>query len=127
MVDQFTKGAVGAAGALAVDIALQKLPLPAQLTANPIMKAATQGFIGIGLGMLMKKVGKGGLGKSMAEGAVTVALYNAGKGVIGPQLGLSGIDDGLLGYSDFDDDLGYINPTTVSPWDDGEMNGFEEF
>lgn len=126
--------AIGAVGALGVDIAMQKLPIPASLTANPIMAAATKGFVGIGLGMLVSKIGKDrSLGKDIAHGAVTVSLYNAMKGAIGPSLGLSGIsddgllgwDDGLLGYEDFNDDvgMGWMGPAATSPY----MGGYEDF
>jgi hypothetical protein len=97
-LDQFKTGAIGAAGALAVDIAIQRLPLPDSLKTGqlaPIVK----GFIGIGIGMAVAKFGKNReLGKKLAQGAVTVSLYNAGKEMLKGPLGLS--DDGLLGFSD---------------------------
>lgn len=110
MVETFKGGAIGAAGALAVDVALQKLPLPANLTQGNLAPI-TKGMVGIGIGMLVSKFGKNKkLGEQLAGGAVTVALYNAGKQMIGPSLGLSGWenDDGLLGWGD-DGLLGYYN------------------
>lgn len=104
-MEQFKAGAIGAAGALAVDVAMQKLPIPANLktgAAAPIVK----GLVGIGIGMLVAKVGKNrDLGKKLAQGAVTVSLYAAGKEMLKGPLGLSGEYDSELG-SDFDD-LGY--------------------
>jgi hypothetical protein len=126
---QFTDGAMGAGGALLVDVLMSKLPIPAQLTSSPLLTSVTKGFVGIGAGMLVAKVARNKkLGDQLAGGAVTIALYNAGRGMIGPSLGLSGSDDGLLGwdddgllgFSDFDDDvgMGYINPEPVSDWGD---------
>ena len=51
-MEQFKTGAIGAAGALAVDVAMQKLPIPANLktgTLAPIVK----GLVGVGIGMLV--------------------------------------------------------------------------
>lgn len=138
MVATFTGGAIGAAGALAVDVAMQKLPIPDNLKTGqlaPIVK----GMVGIGLGMVVSKVlKKNELGKQLANGAVTVALYSAGRQMIGPSIGLAGSDEGLLGYdsgllgySMFDeqgDDLGWYEPAPTSAWDnDDELNGFSEF
>lgn len=77
--------------------------------------------MGIGLGMLVSKIGKNKkLGEQLAGGAVTVALYNAGKQMIGPSLGLSGYDDGLLGWDD--GLLGYYN---AAPTSGGDMADYE--
>lgn len=102
----FKKGAVGGMGALAVDVVMQKLPMiPANLRTG-IPGALTKGMVGVGVGMLVGNVMKNKrLGEELADGAVTVALYNAGKSAIGPQLGLSGYDD-LLGYTGDDGLLG---------------------
>ncbi len=101
----FKEGAVGAAGALAVDVLMQKLPIPANLrtgTMAPIVK----GLVGIGVGMAVAKFGKNKqLGKQLAQGAVTVSLYAAGREMLKKPLGLSGADDDYMG-ADFDD-LGY--------------------
>jgi hypothetical protein len=102
-MEQFKAGAIGAAGALAVDIAMTKLPIPANLktgAAAPIVK----GLVGIGIGMAVAKFGKNkALGKAMAQGAVTVSLYAAGREMLKKPLGLGAYDD--LG-ADFDE-LGY--------------------
>lgn len=124
IMDTVKTGAIGAAGALATDVAFAKLPLPANLKSGT-MGAVTKGLVGVGLGMAVAKFGKQrALGRDLANGAVTVALYNAGKSAIGPSLGLSGMDDGLLGYDEsllgyfddedmVDDGMGYYSPAEV--------------
>lgn len=132
ITDQFMSGAIGAAGALAVDVVMSKVPLPATFTASPVMTALTKGGIGIAIGMAVSKMGRNrGLGTKLANGAITIGLYNAGKATVGPTLGLAGSDEGLLGYdtgllgySDFND-LGYQGVAPVSEWN--EMDGYSEF
>lgn len=122
MMQTVQGGAIGAAGALAVDVVMTKLPLPANLTTGA-MASITKGAVGIGVGMLVAKVGKNKrLGEQLAAGAVTVALYNAGKQMIGPSLGLSGWDDGLLGWDD--GLLGYYNaaPTSGGYYEDDNLS-----
>lgn len=117
------KGAIGAAGALAVDVAMQRLPIPDNLKSGA-MAPAVKGLVGIGLGMAVAKLGKNKqLGEQLADGAITVALYNAGREMIGPQIGLSAYDDGLLG-TDFDDDLGYYSAAPT--YDGGDMGYYED-
>lgn len=133
ITDQFISGAIGAGGALAVDVVMSKVPLPAAFTASPVMTALTKGGIGIAIGMAVSKMGRNrALGTKLANGAITIGLYNAGKATVGPALGLAGSDEGLLGYdtgllgySDFND-LGYQGVAPMSEWND-EMNGYSEF
>lgn len=111
------KGAIGAAGALAVDFAMQKLPIPAQFQSGALAPAV-KGAVGIGLGMLVAKFGKNrALGQQLADGAVVVALYGVGKNMVGPSLGLSG---DLLGYDwmDDEDSLNYISPAQTIDMDE---------
>ncbi len=115
---QVQGAAVGAAGALAVDVAMSKLPIPATMTSTPTMMAATQGAVSIGLGMLVANFGKKrALGRQLAEGGLTVALHAVGKSMIGPSVGLSSYDP-LLGYQDTDllgyEDLGWYSPAATS-------------
>lgn len=132
---QFKDGAIGAVGALAVDVIFAKLPLPANLKTG-VLKPITQGLIGVGVGMAVAKFGKNrALGHKLAQGAVTISLYNAGKAMVGPSLGLSGYDDsgllgyddsGLLGYSELNTGMGWVSPAPVSePYD--SMDGFDDF
>lgn len=134
VLGQFKDGAIGALGALAVDVAMQKLPIPANLKtgqAAPIVK----GLVGIGVGMLVAKLGKNkALGKQLAGGAVTVSLYTAGRQLLAPTLGLAGFNDGsLYGYNDgllgIDDGLlgayeGSLNAyEQMNAYDDGLGDG----
>lgn len=119
MMQTVTQGAIGAAGALAVDVAMQKMPFIPDNLKTGTLAPVTRGMVGIGLGMLVAKVGKNArLGKQLADGAVTVSLYSAGKNLIGPQLGLADGellgDDSLLYYgedsmSSMESDLGWTN------------------
>lgn len=130
LVDQFMGGAVGAGGALAVDFAMSKLPIPDNLRSGA-MGSVVKGLVGIGLGMAVSKFGKNKrLGEQMAAGAVTVSLYSFGRATFGAQMGLAG-DDGLLGFdngmlgyqTDFNDNLGWNSPAPVFDTDD--LNGYQ--
>jgi hypothetical protein len=131
---QFKDGAIGAVGALAVDVIFAKLPIPANLKTG-VLKPITQGLIGVGVGMAVAKFVKNrALGHKLAQGAVTISLYNAGKAMVGPSLGLSGYDDsgmlgyddsGMLGYSELNG-MGWVSPAQVSqPYE--SMDGFDDF
>lgn len=124
-IEQFKTGAIGAAGALAVDVAMSKLPIPANLktgTMAPIVK----GLVGIGIGMAVAKFGKNrDLGKKLAQGAVTVSLYAAGREMLKAPLGLSDYSDEL--GADFDD-LGYYTMGEYVDSSDGVgdlLNGYD--
>ncbi len=132
VISQFKEGAIGAAGALAVDVAMAKLPIPAEYKTGqfaPLVK----GFVGIGIGMAVAKFGKNKkLGEQLAAGAVTVSLYNAGRQLLAPTLGLAGYGDGgLLGYDDqgllgwdMQNDLGWQN--SAQSFEDYEDLGYFE-
>ena len=110
-------GAVGAASALATDFVLQKIPALGSIAGGrflPAVKAA----VGIGLGMGVSKFLKNRtLGKEVADGAVTVALYELGKTMVGPTIGLNG-------YSDFYDGVGeYMNPPEMGYMGSGMTTG----
>lgn len=131
MVETMKDGAVGAAGAVATEIILSKLPLPTALSSgNGRVAASALGSIGVG--MLVARFGRNKkLGKTMAQGGVTVALHSLMRGAASniPGVGLDGygsggllgMDDGLLG-ADFDD-LGYYSaaPTYDTP---SSMDGY---
>lgn len=103
MVETFKEGAIGAAGAVATEVVLSKLPLPENLKTGP-MGIATKAIGGIAIGMAVAKFGKNKkLGSTMAQGAVTVALHDTIRNAVKGPMGLSGMfDQGLLG-NDFDD------------------------
>lgn len=125
--EQIMNAAVGAGGALMVDVAMAKLPLPAQLTASAPMKAATQGAVSLAMGMIVAKFGKKAkLGRQIAEGGLTVALHGVGKGMIGPAVGLSGIDDTLLGMDDTLLGMGYTNTGWINPAGAQDFPGYSD-
>jgi hypothetical protein len=120
MVETVKLGAVGAGGALAVDVAFSKLPMIPENLKTGAVGSVTKGFLGIGIGMLVAKVGKNRkLGKQIADGAVIVSMYEAAKRAIGPQLGLA--DGELLG----DDSLLYYDDT-MSYYDDSSDMGWQD-
>lgn len=108
IVSQVKGAAVGAMGAIAVDLAMTKLPIPLSMRTGAMLHL-TQGAVSLGLGMLVAKVGKNKkLGMQIAEGGLTVALYAAAKAAVGDKLGLAGYEDlgdDLLGFQDLGDDL----------------------
>lgn len=89
-------GAIGAAGAAASAVVVNKVPFLSNLDGN--MKHAAKAAVGIGLGMAVSKFGKNrALGQNMAEGAIVVALYQLAAGTgFGQQFGL-GYGGDLLG------------------------------
>ena len=94
--------ATGAAGALALDIALAYIPLPAAVQSGIIGKI-TKGLGAIALGVVAHKVGvKAADANRMAEGALTVQLHGIGKELVGqfaPGVAMSAyLDDGLGFY-----------------------------
>jgi len=106
LMSQVKNAAIGAAGAIAVDVAMSKLPIPANLTSGPMLPAV-KGAIAIGLGMLIGKFGKKrALGKQIAEGGLTVAIHSMAKPMVANMIpgGLSG-DDDLMGYDLMGDDF----------------------
>jgi len=108
ITEQIKGSAIGALGAIAVDLAMTRLPIPASMKTGAMLHVA-QGAVSLGLGMLVAKVGKNKkLGMQLADGGMTVALYAAAKSMVGPQLGLAGYEDlgdDLLGFEDLGDDL----------------------
>jgi hypothetical protein len=129
IMDQLMGAAVGAGGAVAVDVVMSKAPFLKDQTG--VMRTVLQGAASIGLGMAVAKFGKNKkLGLQVATGGLTVALhkiaYDQVKKSI-PALNLAG--DGLLGYEELNgsllgwDDLdgeledgamGWLSPAPVS-------------
>lgn len=129
LINQVKNAAIGAGGALAVDILMAKLPLPATLQTGT-MRTATQGLVSVALGMAVAKVAKNkSLGVALAEGGLTVALHGVMKGMANNAgMALAG-DNSLLGYEDLSGDLlgyenygdsgvGWYNPAPVSDGDE---------
>jgi hypothetical protein len=93
--------AVGGAGALAIDVAMGVLPLPATLKTGPfapLVKVAGA----VGLGMLAGKMVNRRVGEQLAVGALTVQFYNFAKAQLvkfggGKIPGLSMYPDGYMG------------------------------
>jgi len=70
---------VGAAGALALDLAWGYLPLPATLTSGPLAPVVrVAGAVGIGL--LAQFAMGATFGRRVLNGALTVTMYDLGKG-----------------------------------------------
>lgn len=121
VMNQVQNAAVGAAGALAVDVAMAKLPfIPENLKSGPVA-SATKGAVAVAIGMAVEKFGKNKrLGVQLAEGGLTVALHEAAKGMIGPAMGLGQYEYDMAGLGDYSDllnDPGFQGFET--------MNGFE--
>lgn len=127
IVTQVKNSAIGAAGALGVDIAFAKLPIPDTMRSG-MMAPAARGLVSLGIGMLVGKVMKNKrLGTQLAEGGITVALHDLMKSQITKVMPLNGFDDGLLGYPSDGllgmDDLGlgrmFSDSDSASIFDDG--------
>jgi hypothetical protein len=122
------EGAIGAAGAVATEVVMSKLPLPANLASGPA-RTAVSALASVGVGMLVSKFGNRQLGKSMAQGGVTVAMHSALRGMVAAPMGLSGYYDGELGY--YDEGLGYMS--SAPTFNDGmgfvenEFDDIEDF
>lgn len=126
--------AVGGAGALALDVALGVLPLPANLKTgpmSPLIKVAGA----VGMGMLVSKMVNRRVGEQFAAGAITVQLYNFAKVMLirvggGKIPGLSMYPDGPMGeYVSGEEipSLGYTDSgmQVGSDYVDNSMSGYE--
>lgn len=96
-------GAVpGAIGALALDVALAFVPVPANWKSG-MLGYVTKGVGAIALGYLGGMVGlKGSTAAKLTEGALTVMLHGAlkqGVARFAPQVPLSAYPDEMLGYA----------------------------
>jgi hypothetical protein len=116
------EGAVGAAGAIAAEIVLSKLPLPANFKTGTMQPVASA-LAAVGVGMVVAKYGKKpALGKAMAQGGVTVALHQTMRGFVAGPLGLTK----TVGYYGDDySDMGYTEPVEVyDDYEDEELGYF---
>lgn len=107
--------AIGAGGALAMDVVLAKLPMIPQDFKDGPMAPITKGAVAIGIGMAVAKFGKmKNVGLQMAQGGMTIAMHDFAKtAVLGP-MGLSGYEE-LMGLGIYDNDMDYA-----------DMGGYEE-
>lgn len=80
ITNQLMPAAYGAAGGIALDVALGYIPLPAMFKTG-YAKHATRIAGALGIGMLAKKFLKG-KGSAVAAGAMTIAVYGLLKDVI---------------------------------------------
>lgn len=95
---QVMDAATGAAGAVALSVALGYLPIPENFKTGALAPV-TKGVVAIGLGMLLANVVKGSTAARMTQGALTVILADVGRGLMtqfAPSVRLAG--DGDLGY-----------------------------
>jgi hypothetical protein len=113
--------ATAAGGALAVDLLLGYIPLPAMLKTGPA-RHLVKGVAAIGMGILAANFVRPRTAELFATGAMTVAMYGAGKEMIGkfaPNIQLGGE------FDEFDlDSLGYMSPGMVV--DEGSMGYYED-
>lgn len=97
----FVPAAVGAGGALALDIAWGMLPIPPMLKTGPIIAPAAKlggaVLIGWGAGQMVNKT----FGKQVLVGAVTITVFNIIRTFIAnqfPAITLGGWNDETVGY-----------------------------
>lgn len=132
VAENIKPAAIGAAGALALDVIVAKLPIPASLKTGPASYAA-RAVGAIALGMIAEKVGKlkHEHAVSLARGGLTVVLHDAGKALMRaqfPALALAAYEEELTdiaGMMDGLDALG-INDSEYSPVSDMGANLYDE-
>lgn len=110
---QATNALLGAGGAVANDVLINYVPLPAMLKTGPMaILAKLAGAFGVGY-LASFAVGKS-RGATMTEGALTVLAYQLVKPMIATVLPLAGTDIEGLGYYS----PGMIMQDTLSPLPD---------
>lgn len=103
--------AVGAVGALGIDMILGFLPLPANFKTGP-MRPAVKAVGAVAVGMAAGKFASRKIGEQVAAGGLTVVLYDTMKTFLQgqfPALPL-GQYDAYPGYSDYPA-LSYVSPS----------------
>lgn len=91
----FMPAAVGAAGALGLDMLLGFMPLPAAMK-TPMMRPVIRIVGAVGIGMLAGMVTNKRIGEQVGAGALTVVLYDTLKGFVQtqfPTVNLSGMEE----------------------------------
>lgn len=121
ITNQLVPAAYGAAGALALDVALGYIPLPAMLTTG-YARHATRIVGALGIGFLASKFLRG-RSQAIGQGALTVAVYGLLKDVATQTLG--GKVKGLGDYEEITVD-GYMDPAPTMGAYLGNSTGAED-
>lgn len=106
--------AIGAAGALSLDVLLGFLPLPAAFKSGP-MRPIVKLVGAVGIGMIAGMIGQRKMAEQVTAGAVTVVLYDTMKGFL--QTSLPNIP---LGDAEEYPALEYVNPAITVDESTGE-------
>lgn len=115
--------AMQGAGAVGVSLLVRALPIPANLKSGSLL-GATKAAVGIGLGMLVAKFASKKFGQAIAEGALTIAVFDAVSGAVpkslGGNMGQIYQDEmgNLLSY-DENGELSYVSAANVVQESDG--------
>jgi hypothetical protein len=113
--------AIGAAGALGLDVLMGLLPLPAAIKTGP-MRPLTRIAGAVGIGMLAGMITNRRLGEQVAAGAVTVVMYDTLKSFVRqavPTLPMAGLSEDYPSME-------YVSPAmmtdeSLSAYVDGDM------
>lgn len=130
LINTVKNGAIGAAGAFAVDVVMAKVPQLAAI-GTPKTQPIIKGLVGMGIGMAVSRFGKNkALGVALAEGAVTVQLHSLLRANVGASFGLAGVEDDYMGAYGFDfEDANYAMSEFVDEYGEtvsgGELLGSE--
>ena len=126
IAENIKPAAIGAAGALALDVIVAKLPLPATLKTGPA-SYALRAVGAIALGMIAEKVGKlkHETAVSLARGPLTVVMHDAGKSLIRaqfPALALAAYEEELADIAGMIDGLEDMGENEYLPVSDLSAN-----
>lgn len=135
VAENIKPAAIGAAGALALDVIVSKLPIPASLKTGPANYAA-RAVGAIALGMIAEKAGlKHDTAVSLSRGGLTVVLHDAGKAVMRaqfPKLALAAYEEelsdiaGMMDGLDGLDGLDALGLNEPEPMADLAANVYDE-
>lgn len=104
--------AMGAGGALGLDLAMAYLPLPAQLKTPGPIRSLVRIAGAVGLGLIGSKIAGRQVGAAVGAGALTVVLYSELKTIIQKQMPTL-----MLGDNDYPA-LEYISPGEMAAYED---------
>lgn len=129
VAENIKPAAIGAAGALALDVIVSKLPIPASLKTGPANYAA-RAVGAIALGMIAEKAGlKHDTAVSLSRGGLTVVLHDAGKAVMRaqfPKLALAAYEEELSDIAGMMDGLDALGLNEPEPMADLAANVYDE-